>query len=142
MDIRTLTPAISVGPQIAEADAQALADAGFKTLINNRPDEEVALTGGPDSATMEAAAKSAGLAYHYLPIPGAGFGPEHVTAMRDIIEGADAPVYAYCRSGTRSSNVWALSQAGSVEVEELMNAGAQAGYDFSGLRSLLGQRIG
>ena len=141
MDVRTLTPQQSVGPQIGLEDVAALKAAGFTTLINNRPDEEIALSGGPSSEAVAAAAAEAGLAYHYVPIPGSGFGPEQVYAMRDVIEAAEGPVFAYCRSGTRSSNVWAICMAGSMPADEIIAAGRAGGYELSGMASLLEPRL-
>lgn len=141
MDVRTLTPQQSVGPQITLEDVAALKAAGFTTLINNRPDEEIVVTGGPSSEAVAAAAEEAGLSYHYVPIPGAGFGPEQVYAMRDLIELAEGPVFAYCRSGTRSSNVWAICMAGSMPVDEIIAAGRAGGYELSGMGALLERRL-
>ncbi|MDN3711325.1 sulfur transferase domain-containing protein [Paracoccus cavernae] len=65
MDLRQLSPEIAVTPQIDIEDLPALAEAGFRVLINNRPDHEV----GPDldSIAMGRAAEAAGLTYFYIP---------------------------------------------------------------------------
>jgi uncharacterized protein (TIGR01244 family) len=142
MDIRKLTDRMSVAPQLAEEDLASLAAEGYTTLINNRPDEELAMTGGPGSEVMAAEAAAQGMAYHYIPVPGSGFGIEHVRAVRRAIEEADGPVIAYCRSGTRSCNVWALAIAGGdMSAEEISAAGRAGGYDLSAMMDMLHRRI-
>ena len=109
MDLRQLTPDLSVSPQIQPSEVEELARAGFRTLINNRPDAEV----GPDedSTAMAEAARRAGMAYHHIP-----FNPGQVTPdmVRDFAAatGGAGPAFAYCRSGNRSAVLWALTQAG------------------------------
>lgn len=142
MDIRRLTDQIAVSPQIDEADIASIRAEGFTTLINNRPDEELAMTGGPGSETVAAEAAAQGLAYHYIPIPGQGFGIHHVRALRRALEEADGPVLAYCRSGTRSCNVWALAVAGGdMTAEEISEAGRAGGYDLSAMMDMLSTRL-
>ena len=108
--VQALTPDFSVSPQLApEAMAQAAA-AGYKSVINNRPDFE----GGPDqptSTTMEAAAKAAGLEYRHLPVNGAYQSPEQIAAMRELLDELPKPVLAFCRSGARSTNLFAQAMA-------------------------------
>ena len=111
MTIRTqaLAPHFAVAAQM---DANMVADAvaqGFKTLVNNRPDGE----GGPDqplSSSVEAAACAAGLHYVYLPVVGGAITPAQVQAMRDAMQTAPQPVLAFCRSGARSAQLYALTQ--------------------------------
>jgi uncharacterized protein (TIGR01244 family) len=140
MDIRTLNDDIAVGPQITLDMIEVLREQGYQTIINNRPDEEIAMTGGPTSGEVQAAAEAAGLAYHYLPIPGSGFGPEHVKAMSGLMENA-GKTFAYCRSGTRSCNVWALTQAGLRAPDDIIADGAKGGYDLRSLAGLLATPI-
>ena len=140
MDLRQLTSNLAVAPQISVEDVPLLAQSGFRTLINNRPDDEI---GAVDHEAMAQAAADAGMAYHYLP-----FRPGHITP--DLIQGfaaaldGDKPALAYCRSGNRSTVLWALSQAGKQSEGELLATAAKAGYDLSGivpmLRSLAGNR--
>jgi uncharacterized protein (TIGR01244 family) len=46
-------------------------------------------------------------------------------------------VLAYCASGTRSSIVWSLGQAGKMPTDAIIAATAQAGYDLAGMRGQL-----
>ena len=85
----------------------ALAAHGIRTVINNRPDGE----GGPDqplSAAIEAAARAAGMDYHYIPVISGQVTTEQVHAMAEAVGAAKAPVLAFCRSGARSTNLWAM----------------------------------
>ncbi len=135
MDIRQITPRYHVAPQIDAADMPALAEAGFTTVINNRPDGEV----GVDQASpaMRQAAQAAGLAVVDNPLTMDTMTPERVALQRDTLVGAPGKVLAYCRSGTRSTICWALSQAADHPTEEIVAAAAQGGYDISGLAPTL-----
>lgn len=139
MDIRTLTPRYSVSPQISAADAQAIADAGFTTVICNRPDTEVL----PDqqAEAIGAAIEAAGMAFHVLPVTHQGMTADLISAQRDIVDTAPGPVLAYCNSGTRSTFVWALGQAGIMPADEIIATAASAGYNVSQLAPYLGQKI-
>ena len=133
-----LTPKISVSPQIAPQDVAALAAAGFVAIINNRPDDEAA--GQPAGAEIEAAAKAAGMSYVAIPVDHSGIGPHQLKAMADALAGATGPVLAYCRSGTRSTHLWALAEASrGANVAELVSAAAGAGYDIAMMTPVLRQ---
>jgi uncharacterized protein (TIGR01244 family) len=129
-DFRHVTDDISVAPQISVADVDEAARQGFRTLINNRPDGEEPTQ--PRAAEIEAAAKAAGLAYHHIPVVGAPT-PQQVEATRAVLQDAEEPVLAFCRSGTRSIITWSLSQAtsGARDRGELVSLGRQAGYDLT-----------
>lgn len=127
---RRVTDDLSVSPQISVEDVAAAAREGFRTLINNRPDGEDPTQ--PTSREIEEAARAAGLAYVHIPVRGSP-GPEQVEGVRKILETAEAPVLAFCRSGTRSIVTWAIGQAlaGPRSRDELKRLGADAGYDLS-----------
>lgn len=127
-----VTDDLSVAPQISLADVAEAARLGFTTLINNRPDGEE--PGQPTSAQVEAAAREAGLAYAHIPVRG-GPGPAEVEAVRELVDAADGPVLAFCRSGTRSIVTWSIGQAqsGARSRGELVSLGREAGYDLSGV---------
>lgn len=130
-DIRHVTDSFAVAPQIALGDLRDVASRGFKLVINNRPDGEA--PGQPDSAEMQAAAERAGLAYLHIPVVG-GPGPAQVAAVRQAVEGAGGPVFAFCRSGTRSIVTWAIGEAQAGRSRsELVGLGQAAGYDLSGV---------
>jgi uncharacterized protein (TIGR01244 family) len=136
--VRKVDEHISVAPQIAPEDVAAIKAAGFVLVVNNRPDDEQ--TDQPAGDTIRAAVEAAGLAYTAIPIGGGGFSHPQVAAMVDVLEGAEGPVLAFCRSGTRSCNLWALARARmGDDPQALIEKGAGAGYDLEGLRPLLDQ---
>ena len=133
---RKLDETISVAGQITPADIAEAAAQGFTFVINNRPDDEQ--PGQPSAAEIEEAAKTAGLGYRAIPITHAGFSDNQVTAMREALDAAPGPVLAFCRSGTRSTLVWALARARMGDDAESLQAKAQAaGYDLTPVRALL-----
>ena len=136
--IRKIDDSISVAPQISVEDIAAIKAAGFTAIVNNRPDDEEA--GQIAGDAIRAAAEAAGLTYAAIPITHAGFSYPQIEAMADVLAGADGPVLAFCRSGTRSCNLWALAQArNGADADELIAKGAGAGYNLDGIRPLLDQ---
>lgn len=134
--IRRIDDRISVAPQISVADVAEIAAAGFTAIVNNRPDDEDA--GQPSGAAIRAAAEQAGLGYSEIPVTHAGFSHPQIDAMAAVLAEAGGPVLAYCRSGTRSCNLWALAAAKTDgHPDRLMAKAAAAGYDLTGIRPLL-----
>lgn len=119
--------------QITVGDVDEAAALGIRLIVNNRPDGEE--PGQPSSDEIEAAARAAGLDYRHIPISG-GFPPERVEAMAEALE--QGPVLAFCRSGARSTFLWALARAArGVPAGESVAAAAAAGYDLGPIRALL-----
>ena len=134
--IRHINESISVAPQIAVEQVADIAAAGFKTIVNNRPDDEDA--GQPSGDAIRAAAEAAGLKYVAIPVTHAGFSHPQIDAMTQALTDLDGPVLAYCRSGTRSCNLWALAAAKAGRNPNLLLAQAEdAGYDLRGIRPML-----
>lgn len=133
MDIRTLTPAYAVSPQIDPADVAQIADQGFETVICNRPDAEV--PPGQQAEAIRAAVEQAGLTFVVNPVTHQGLNMQMVEAQSQAA--ASGKTLAYCASGTRSTIVWALGQAGTLPVDEIIATAANAGYDISGMRPQL-----
>jgi len=107
--VNQLNDEISTAPQLAPEHMAAVAAAGYRSVINNRPDFE----GGadqPTSAAMEAAARAAGLEYAWLPVQGGFQTPEQAKAMAELMEKLPKPVMAFCRSGARSTKLYMLSR--------------------------------
>ncbi|MET0269007.1 MAG: TIGR01244 family sulfur transferase [Sphingomonas sp.] len=129
---RKIDDSISVAGQIAVEDVAEAKRQGFVHIVNNRPDGEQ--PGQPTADDMAKAAAAAGLGYSAIPITHAGFTPEQIDAMGEALAQADGPVLAYCRSGTRSTYVWALARAAAGDDARMLTAkAAAAGYDISGL---------
>jgi uncharacterized protein (TIGR01244 family) len=132
----TLTPDFAVAGQLPPAAMTQAAAQGFTLVINNRPDGEE--PGQPDSASMAAAAKDAGLVYVYIPMGGAGLRPEMIDATRKAIADAKGPVLAFCRSGNRSTILWGLAQAARGEdPARLKQIASTAGYDLGPVLPLM-----
>ena len=135
MDIRRLTDTISVAPQIEPEDLRAIADLGFVAVIDNRPDDEVGP--GHSSERMGQLAADAGLRFVYVPVHPGQFSTALIDAFAAALAEAEGPVLAYCRSGTRSATVWALSEAGRLPAQDIIATAAAAGYDLSNIRLYL-----
>ena len=134
---RTLDATISVYGQLTPADVAAAKAQGFTAIVNNRPDDEQ--PGQPAGAEIAAAAAAAGLAYAAIPVDHRGFSEAQVAAMADILAQAHGPVLAFCRSGTRSTFLWALARARlGDDPEALIAKAANAGYDIEPIRPALG----
>ncbi|KVG81757.1 NAD(FAD)-dependent dehydrogenase [Burkholderia ubonensis] len=137
MNIRKLTDTLSVSPQITAADLPALSAAGFRAIVCNRPDGE-----GPDQPTVaeiRAAAAPLGIAVHDLPVDSGKVTDDQAVRFGALIASLPAPVLAYCRTGTRSATLWALSQAGMRPLDDIVATAAAAGYDLAGIAAR-GQR--
>lgn len=137
MDLKRINDHVSVAGQIQPEDVATLKALGFTAIVNNRPDGEA--PDQPAGAAIEAAARAAGLAYHAIPLGREGVNPDLVDRTRAALEGSAGPVFCFCRSGTRSTTLWALSQAGAQPAEAIIAQAAEAGYDMSHLAGYLGR---
>lgn len=128
-------------PQIGTADIDAAAEMGVTVIINNRPDgEEV---GQVTNADLAAYAAGKGIKWHHIPLMPGQLTPDHITGTAQVLSDATGPVLAFCRSGTRSSMLWGLSQAaGGMAIDEIMAKTAAGGYDFGPQRGLFEQVAG
>jgi uncharacterized protein (TIGR01244 family) len=123
-------------PQIAVSDVAEARALGVTTIINNRPDGEE--PSEPQGAEIEAAALAAGLGYVAIPVTHAGFSGPQVAAMAVALENATGPVLAYCRSGTRSTLLWALARTQLGDDKATLQAkAARGGYDLSSIDHLI-----
>lgn len=133
---RKLSENVLVSPQLAVADIAAAAASGVAVIVNNRPDGEDPFA--PQSDEIGAAAAAAGLNYVEIPIGHSGFSEPQVDAMIAALEQAEGPILAYCRSGTRSTFLWALAQAKQGgDPEDIVRSAMQAGYDVSPIRPMI-----
>ena len=111
ISVHQLSADVCAAGQLDPSALQAVADAGFKSVINNRPDFE----GGaeqPTSAAMAEAAQAAGLQYAFLPVSGGYQSPEEIARFRELLATLPKPVLAFCRSGARSSKLFQAASAG------------------------------
>ena len=128
---KRLTDRLSVTPQPGLADVKALAEAGFRSIIGNRPDGEE--PGQPNWSAIERAAHEAGMEARHIPVVPGAIGDEDAAAFAAALDELPGPVIAFCRTGTRSATLWALSNAGRRSADELIRTAAAAGYDLSSL---------
>jgi uncharacterized protein (TIGR01244 family) len=136
MTVIPLTDAIFVAPQITTQAVAAARDLGVTLIINNRPEDES--HDQTPGAEIEAAARAAGINYIAIPVGHGGFSQPQVDAMVEALDSAEGKILAYCRSGTRSTLLWALAEAkGGADPEMLSDIAARAGYDVSPIRPLL-----
>lgn len=118
MAARQINSEISVSEQISPEDLPELARQGFRSIICNRPDGE-----GPDQpsfAEIAQAAKAAGIKAAYLPVQAGAMQEEDAVQFAELLTQLPLPVLAYCRSGSRSANLWAMSQAVSGKSASVM----------------------
>lgn len=133
---RILDEKVSVAGQIAPADLAEARAQGFTAIVNNRPDGEQ--PGQPSGAEIAAAAAAEGLLYTAIPVGAQGLGEAQVSAMVGVLSQAEGPVLAFCRSGTRSTYLWALARARIGDDPDLLVEKAEAaGYDISSIRAAL-----
>lgn len=133
---RKIADGIYAAPQITTDQITEAAALGIRLIVNNRPEGE-----GDDQTPgeeIEAAARAAGMDYIAIPVTHSGFSEPQVKVMADALEGAQGDVLAYCRSGTRSTLLWALAEASQGgDPDALTNMAAKAGYDVSPIRPLM-----
>ena len=134
MTFKKITDDFSVAAQISVAEVAIAAEEGFKTVICNRPVEE---PGQPETDEMTAAVADNGMKYVYQPVVSGNVTFADVAEFSEFLKTAEKPILAYCRSGTRCSTLWALAEAPSRDINEIIDLCAQAGYDYSGMRGTL-----
>ena len=105
MEIRQITEDYFVAPQIAAQDIAAIKEAGFRSVISNRPDAE---DGAVPHDEVERAARAAGLEFRYIPVVSGQLTQENVEEQARALEEMPKPVLAYCRSGARCTNLYML----------------------------------
>ena len=137
MKLAHVSDSFAVSPQLQAGDMRGLADAGFSTVICNRPDGEE--PSQPTVASIREAAEAAGLAFHHIPVSGGEFPPLAIEAFARVRAEADGKVLAFCRTGTRSITLDALANSSSEPAEVRIERARRAGYDLSSLRDRLGE---
>jgi len=105
MQYRQITEDYAVSPQISVEDLKLIKEAGFNSVICNRPDGE-----DPNQPTAEEigkAAEAAGLTFRWNPVISGQMTPQNVEDQAAALDDLPSPVFAYCRSGTRCANLFA-----------------------------------
>lgn len=138
MDIRRIDDRLSVAPQIAIDDLARLKEAGYRAVICNRPDGEA--PDQPSFEEMRQAAERAGIEIRHQPVTSGRVTDEDAQAFARLMAELPGPVLAYCRTGTRSATLWALSQAGKRPLTEILATARAAGYDLSAVARRIANR--
>jgi len=136
--MKQLHDQLYVAGQISLDDITSLAEAGIKTIINNRPDNEE--SGQLTAEQARTAAEAIGIQYHYLPMVNGQPLPDTLVAdFKAVLDASSGPVFAHCRSGMRSSFLWALGQipTGAVSVEQAIEAAQAVGIPLGNSRAIL-----
>ncbi|TGD74713.1 TIGR01244 family phosphatase [Mangrovimicrobium sediminis] len=128
MQAYRLTDTLAVCGQISTAAVAEIAAAGFKVLVNNRPDGEE--MNQPSSAEIQAAAEAAGLEYYHMPVNAMSFPGEQIEEMATLFDDPERPVFAFCRTGTRCTNLWVVSREPQLREEAAAHA-HRLGFDLS-----------
>ena len=138
MDLRSITSRYSVSPQITPDHIAEIAEAGFKSIMCNRPDGEE--LGQPDHESIARAATEAGLEVRWIPIGSRGISPDDLAQFKAALAEMPHPLLAYCRTGTRCTMLWSIAQHGTLSDAEIASATSAAGYDMAGLLQQLSSR--
>jgi sulfide:quinone oxidoreductase len=131
MEIKSLSADLSVSGQIVPSDMLAIKDAGFKSIICNRPDGEGA--DQPTCAEIAAAAEKLDIHVGYLPIVAGKVTDEDAAAFIKLLADQPGPILTYCRTGTRSATLWSLCQSEQRSLADILAATKAAGYDMGGV---------
>ncbi|MDZ4308377.1 TIGR01244 family sulfur transferase [Allopontixanthobacter sp.] len=135
---RRLSDSVMASPQITLEDIEAAQQQGVSLIVCNRPDEED--PGQLSSSEIREAAAEKNIEFVQIPISGGNFGDAEIGEMADALESAEGQVLAYCRTGTRSTLLWALAEASKgTDPDLLARQAALAGYDLSPVRPAMEQ---
>lgn len=138
MDIRKIDDRLAVSPQISADDLAGLSAQGYRAVICNRPDGESG--DQPSFDEIERAARQNGIEARYLPVQSGLVRDQDALAFAEAMRALPGPVLAYCRTGTRSATLWALSEAQSRPLPEILGMTKAAGYEMSGVARRVANR--
>lgn len=135
-EFKQLSDTVFAAGQITPEDVARAEAQGITLIVNNRPDGEA--PGQPTGETIEAAARAAGIDYLAIAIDSSGFDQTRIAAMQTALDNAEGKVLAYCRTGTRSTLLWALAEArGGRDPAAIERAAQAAGYELAPIRPAL-----
>jgi len=131
MKFAKINTELTVSDQITIEDLKEIQAQGYKTIFCNRPDQES--EGQLAFSVIEKEAQNLGIKAIHQPVIGGQISDDDIAQFGSSFELAQKPVFAYCRSGTRCSTLWALSHAKKMPIDEILNKTQIAGYDLSPL---------
>lgn len=135
MNVKPLTSDLSVTPQITPQDVAELAEAGYRSIISNRPDGES--PDQPEWSTIKAAATQHAMEARHIPVVASEISDADVQRFREALKLLPKPIAAFCRTGTRAALLWALANEDKTSVDERMKIAGKAGYDLTPFRPRL-----
>lgn len=136
-EFKRVTEGFSVAGQLEAGDIARAAAEGYRLIVINRPEGEE--PSQPRAAEMKAEAEAVGLGFRSIPFSGLPPSPAVVAETAALLDGANGPVLAYCRTGRRSITAWAMAEAlaGTRRPDEIIALALKAGYDLRGARGAL-----
>jgi len=135
MNMKKLSPRFFVSEQISTTDLGIASAQGIKTIINNRPDGEA--QGQPMSADLAAAAAELGMQFVDLPVVAGKLTDKNIDEFERANRTLQGPILMYCRTGTRSTTLWALNEVRTLDVNAVLATAAGAGYDLTAMHARL-----
>lgn len=138
MRFKQITSSFSVASQPTAHEIAAAAEAGFRSILSNRPDGEE--PGQPSASAMADMAARHGLAFAHIPIAPGNATDADADRMQEALAALPRPTLGFCRSGTRSATLWALAEAGRTDAATLIGQAKAAGYDLAALKPALQRR--
>jgi len=136
MNLKPLSPDLSVTPQIEISEVAALAARGFRSIVGNRLEGEA--PDQPAWSSLVAEAERHGMSARQIAVVPGQIGPDDVERFADALRELPTPIAAFCRTGTRSAMLWALANPDGLSVDERIAVAAAQGYDLVPLRDRMG----
>ncbi|PHR57965.1 MAG: TIGR01244 family phosphatase [Robiginitomaculum sp.] len=134
-DFKKLSDEVSVYGQISENQMPLIAKAEFKSIICNRPDQEMPMQ--PTFSVLEEAAKTHGIESVFIPMSMGALDLEVVTMMQTELKKLPKPILVFCGSGMRSTLLWCFANASELGVDEILSRAQHAGYNLEQFRTSL-----
>lgn len=135
MEIKSITPSLSVAGQLSVQDLGVAASQGFKSIIYLRPDGES--DDQPAREDLQAAAEANGMGWAWISVVSGKITDANVEEFGKQLDELQGPVLSFCRTGTRAATLWALGQAGKMSADKILEATSAAGYDLAALKDRL-----
>jgi len=104
-----LAPQVYVCGQLFEQDLNLVAKQGVRSIMNNRPDNE--LVGQPLSADLAKAAEELGMTLVHYPIEAGPITSKDVEAFAKACDELERPLLLFSRSGARSTKIWEMAES-------------------------------
>ncbi len=135
MKFAKINTELTVSDQITIEDLKEIQAQGYKTIFCNRPDQES--EGQLTFSTIEKEAQNLGIKAIHQPVIGGQISDDDIAQFGSSFELAQKPIFAYCRTGTRCSMLWALSHVKTLPIDEILSKAQIAGYDLSPIKDRL-----